>query len=83
MTNAGPPGPRGDDEQNSEYRAPQRGRGAPFLDLDPLEPDAIVIETSQTWHVYRMLGDRATGDVGGDADGIPGRQIVDPVLREG
>ncbi|CAN5315174.1 class E sortase [soil metagenome] len=47
------------------------GRGAPFGDLDQLQQgDAIVIETSDSWFVYRTLDDAA-------AD-IPGRRIVDP-----
>ncbi len=50
-------------------------RGAPFLNLDQLESgDAIIIETSQSWFVYRMLGDPTAGDV----DGVTGLQIVDP-----
>ncbi|SDN26418.1 class E sortase [Allokutzneria albata] len=32
------------------------GKGAPFNDLDLLDPcDAIVVETSDSWFVYRML----------------------------
>jgi sortase A len=55
------------------------GRGSPFLDLDRLLPgDPIVIETADWWFVYRVLGDRATGDFGGDPSGIPGQQIVRP-----
>ncbi len=51
------------------------GKGSPFLNLDRLEPgDAIIIETSETWYVYRMLDESGAGD----ADGIPGREIVDP-----
>ena len=48
-------------------------------DLDTLLPgDPIVVETSDTWFVYRMLGDVATGDEDADPSGIPGRQIVRP-----
>ncbi len=51
------------------------GKGSPFLNLDRLEPgEAIIIETSETWYVYRML-DESGAD---DPDGIPGREIVDP-----
>lgn len=51
------------------------GKGSPFLNLDRLEPgDAIIIETSQTWYVYRMLAESGADD----AEGIPGREIVDP-----
>ncbi|MBA3523744.1 MAG: class E sortase [Geodermatophilaceae bacterium] len=54
------------------------GRGSPFLDLDLLVPgDAIVVETRTDWYVYRVLGNRATGDYA-TPSGIPGRQIVDP-----
>lgn len=55
------------------------GRGSPFLDLDRMRPgDAIVVETDDSWFVYRVLGDAASGDFGTDASGIPGRQIVRP-----
>ena len=55
------------------------GRGSPFLDLDLLRPgDPIVIETADRWFVYRVLGDRATGDFTTDPSGIPGQQIVSP-----
>jgi sortase A len=55
------------------------GRGSPFLDLDRLRPgDSIVVETDDSWFVYRVLGDPASGDFGGDPSGIPGRQIVRP-----
>ncbi|SEO41213.1 class E sortase [Trujillonella endophytica] len=53
------------------------GRGSPFLDLDQLRPgDPIVVETSDAWYVYRVLGDPATGDFGGGP--VPGQQIVSP-----
>lgn len=52
------------------------GRGSPFLNLDQLDPDdAIIIETSDTWYVYRMLGASTAG-------GIPGRRIVEPEAVE-
>jgi sortase A len=55
------------------------GRGSPFLDLDQLRPgDPIVVETADSWFVYRVLGDPATGDFGTDPSGIPGQQIVVP-----
>lgn len=55
------------------------GKGAPFLDLDTLRPgDAIVVETVDSWFVYRVLGDPATGDFTTDPSGIPGQQIVRP-----
>jgi sortase A len=55
------------------------GKGSPFLDLDTLRPgDPIVVETVDSWFVYRVLGDVATGDLEGDPSGIPGREIVAP-----
>ena len=55
------------------------GRGSPFLELDRLRPgDPIVLETSDAWFVYRVLGDPDTGDFAGDPSGIPGRQVVSP-----
>lgn len=55
------------------------GRGSPFLDLDLIRPgDPIVVETVDTWYVYRVLGDPATGDFTTDPSGIPGQQIVRP-----
>lgn len=55
------------------------GRGSPFLDLDRMRPgDPIVVETGDSWFVYRVLGDPATGSFDGDPSGIPGRQIVAP-----
>jgi sortase (surface protein transpeptidase) len=55
------------------------GKGSPFLDADKLRPgDPIVVETAQTWYVYRVLGDPATGDYTTDPSGIPGQQIVLP-----
>jgi sortase (surface protein transpeptidase) len=55
------------------------GKGSPFLELDALLPgDPIVVETADSWFVYRVLGDPATGDLAADPSGIPGRQIVRP-----
>ncbi|RBY92431.1 class E sortase [Blastococcus sp. TBT05-19] len=55
------------------------GRGSPFLHLDRMLPgDPIVVETADSWFVYRVLGDPATGSFGGDPTGIPGREIVRP-----
>jgi sortase (surface protein transpeptidase) len=55
------------------------GKGSPFLDLDQLLPgDPIVVETADSWFVYRVLGDVATGDLDGDPSGIPGQEIVRP-----
>jgi sortase (surface protein transpeptidase) len=69
------PGERG----NLAIAGHRVGRGSPFLDLDRLRPgDAIVVETADTWFVYRVLGDRDTGSFQGDPSGIPGREIVRP-----
>jgi sortase (surface protein transpeptidase) len=55
------------------------GKGSPFLELDALRPgDPVVVETVDTWFVYRVLGDPATGDLRADPSGIPGRRIVPP-----
>ena len=55
------------------------GKGSPFLDADQLVPgDPIVVETADSWFVYRVLGDPASGDYGGDPSGVPGQQIVRP-----
>lgn len=55
------------------------GNGSPFDDLDKLRAgDAIVIETRDSYFVYRVIGDRGTGDpTVPDDEGMPGRQIVD------
>lgn len=54
------------------------GKGEPFLNLDKLRPgDPVVVETKSAWFVYRVKG-LAHGLEQPDADGIPGRQIVDP-----
>jgi sortase (surface protein transpeptidase) len=55
------------------------GKGSPFLELDLLKPgEPIVVETADSWFVYRVLGDPATGDFTTDPSGIPGQQIVSP-----
>lgn len=55
------------------------GKGSPFLELDTMVPgDPIVVETADSWFVYRVLGDPATGDFTADPSGIPGRQVVLP-----
>jgi len=47
------------------------GKGSPFLDLDEMQPgDPIVVETADSWFVYRVLVQ--------DAGGIPGLQVVAP-----
>jgi sortase A len=56
------------------------GKGEPFLNLDQLQPgDPLVVETKNSWFIYRVKGDTSTGNIETTgADGIPGRQIVDP-----
>jgi sortase (surface protein transpeptidase) len=59
------------------------GKGSPFLELDLMQPgDPIVVETADSWFVYRVLGNPATGDLTADPSGIPGRQIVRPEAIE-
>jgi sortase A len=78
-TDTAMPGEQG----NVAFAGHRVGKGSPFLELDLLEPgDPIVVETADSWFVYRMLGDVATGDVAADPSGIPGRQIVHPEAVE-
>jgi sortase (surface protein transpeptidase) len=71
------------EQGNVSFAGHRVGKGSPFLELDTLVPgDPIVVETSDSWFVYRMLGDAATGDVDADPSGIPGRQIVRPEALE-
>lgn len=59
------------------------GKGAAFLELDTMRAgDAIVVETVDSWFVYRVLGDPATGDVDADPSGIPGLHVVRPSQLE-
>lgn len=56
------------------------GKGEPFLNLDQLKAgDPLVVETADTWFIYTVLGDDASGDpTAKDATGLAGRQIVAP-----
>jgi sortase A len=56
------------------------GKGEPFLNLNLLQPgDAVIVQTETAWYVYRVKGNRTTGNLAADnADGIPGRQVVLP-----
>jgi sortase A len=56
------------------------GKGEPFLNLDQLRPgDAVIVQTESMWYVYRVLGNVKTRNLGATgADGVPGREIVDP-----
>lgn len=52
------------------------GKGSPFLELDAMQAgDPIVVETRDSWFVYRVLGDD-------DPSGIPGMHIVSPTAVE-
>ena len=67
------------EQGNAAFAGHRVGRGSPFLDLDKLRPgDAIVVETSDAWFTYRVLGDPATGSFTSDPSGIPGQEIVLP-----
>jgi sortase A len=54
------------------------GKGEPFLNLDQVQAgDAVIIQTESHWFVYRIEGQ--PNNIGAvDADGVPGREIVDP-----
>ena len=57
------------------------GKGEPFLNIDKLRAgDPVIVETKSYWYVYRVKGHPAgtNPQQSTDADGIPGRQIVDP-----
>ncbi|MGY1639380.1 class E sortase [Geodermatophilus sp. SYSU D00742] len=55
------------------------GRGSPFLELDELRPgDPVVVETAESWYVYRVVGDAATGSFTAPGLPVPGRHIVSP-----
>lgn len=56
------------------------GKGEPFLNLDKLRPgDPVIVETESEWFVYRVKGDRRSGEITAKGkDGIPGREIVSP-----
>jgi sortase (surface protein transpeptidase) len=67
------------EQGNASFAGHRVGRGSPFLDLDKLQPgDAIIVETSDAWFTYRVLGDPKTGSFTGDPSGIPGQEIVLP-----
>jgi sortase (surface protein transpeptidase) len=67
------------EQGNVAFAGHRVGKGSPFLELDLLRPgDPIVMETADSWFVYRVLGDPATGDLTADPSGIPGQQIVSP-----
>jgi sortase A len=55
------------------------GKGEPFLNMDKLRVnDAVIIETKSYWYVYRVKGKDHGLTKPDDADGVPGREIVDP-----
>jgi sortase A len=64
------------EEGNLALAGHRVGKGSPFLELDAMQPgDPIVVETADSWFVYRVLGDA-------DPSGIPGRHIVSPTAVE-
>lgn len=60
------------------------GKGEPFLNLDRLKAgDFLVVQTYDSWFIYAVLGDPATGDPEvADATGLAGRSIVPPSAVE-
>ena len=71
------------EDGNVAFAGHRVGKGSPFLELDAMRPgDPVVVETADSWFVYRVLGDPATGDVGTDPSGIPGMQVVSPSAIE-
>jgi sortase A len=55
------------------------GHGEPFLNLDLLRAgDSVIVQTESKWFVYRVKGTDHNNIDSVDADGIPGREIVDP-----
>ncbi|MDT0277308.1 class E sortase [Blastococcus goldschmidtiae] len=71
------------EEGNLALAGHRVGKGSPFLELDTMRPgDPIVVETADSWFVYRVLGDPATGDVDADPSGIPGMHVVSPAAVE-
>jgi sortase A len=54
-----------------------------FLRIGDLRPgDPIVVETAESWFVYRVLGDPLTGSFHGDPSGVPGQEVVLPTAVE-
>ena len=68
------PGARG----NFAVAGHRVGKGEPFLNLDHLKAgDPVIVETRDAWYVYRVKG-TDHGLTRPDADGVPGREIVQP-----
>jgi sortase A len=64
------------EEGNLALAGHRVGKGSPFLELDAMRPgDPIVVETADSWFVYRVLGDA-------DPTGIPGMHVVSPTAVE-
>ena len=71
------------EEGNLSLAGHRVGKGSPFMELDGMRAgDPVVVETADSWFVYRVLGDPATGDVDTDRSGIPGMHIVSPSAVE-
>jgi sortase A len=55
------------------------GKGEPFLNLDHLQAgDSVIVQTESQWFVYKVKGTDHGNIDSTDADGVPGREIVDP-----
>jgi sortase A len=64
------------EQGNLAFAGHRVGKGSPFLELDAMQAgDPIVVETADSWFVYRVLPE-------GDPSGIPGMQIVSPAAVE-
>ncbi|RBY74941.1 class E sortase [Blastococcus sp. TF02-09] len=64
------------EEGNVAFAGHRVGKGSPFLQLDAMRPgDPVVVETADSWFVYRVLAED-------DPSGIPGMQIVRPTALE-
>lgn len=64
------------EEGNVALAGHRVGKGSPFLELDAMQPgDPIVVETADSWFVYRVLDDA-------DPSGIPGMHVVSPSAVE-
>lgn len=64
------------EEGNVALAGHRVGKGSPFLELDRMQPgDPVVVETADSWFVYRVLDDA-------DPSGIPGMHVVSPTAVE-
>jgi sortase A len=75
-TNTALPGQKG----NFSVAGHRVGKGEPFLNLDQLQAgDAVVVETKDTWYIYRVFGDAATNNLSvTGATAPPGAVVASP-----